>query len=326
MINVMNASPFRTSKNKLGHDSSHWWRTSFMLIETVLILIGLSALTIWSQQESIYSLLGLCIFLQGSWFQRIYCVGHESAHRKLFPKKTLLNNVVGQFFLWILLVPLGVFRKIHDFHHAANRRDARTSALDVYVISKNPGRLARAWPHFLWYLGIVCGGWFVHSLISILLFLMLPLSIARKVSPAFKGWTKQDQLLSILCFIIPFGIHFIIIETVGLNNWLLCYLMPFGVFAVVYSLQLYVYHYQTTIGPKTIFHARRLSGPKWLSWWLLNLNEHDTHHQRPKIVWYALPDSHKALPTEFAQNQNVDTYFEGICQQFKGPTLIQEER
>ena len=28
-----------------------------------------------------------------------------------------------------------------------------------------------------------------------------------------------------------------------------------------------------------------------LAWWLLNLNEHDTHHRRTKVVWYELPDA-----------------------------------
>ena len=308
----------------MGHVSIHWWKTGLMLIETMSVLIGLGVLTIWSQQGSHNALLTICILLQGTWFQRVYCVGHESAHRKLFPQHPLLNNVVGQVFLWVLLVPLSIFRKIHDFHHSANRRDARTSSLDVYIIPNNANWFQRTWPHLLWYLGILCGGWFIHSLISILLFLILPVRVAQKVSPAFKGWTLQDQIQSMICFVFPLAIHAIVLNRIGLEYWLLCYLIPFGVFAVVYSLQLYIYHYRTTMGKRTLFHARRLSGPKWISWWLLNLNEHDTHHQRPKIVWYALPDCHKNLPPEFAQNQNVHTYFEGVCQQFKGPTLVQE--
>ena len=36
----------------------------------------------------------------------------------------------------------------------------------------------------------------------------------------------------------------------GFELWALCYLFPFAIFAIVYSLQLYVYHYRTTIGPR----------------------------------------------------------------------------
>ena len=314
-----------TSVYQLGHGKDHNVKNIWMLIETTSITIGLGALTLWGYNESLSILVWLCVFLQGCWMQRIYCVGHESAHRKLFPKNPLLNNIIGQLFLWVLLVPLSIFQKIHDFHHAANRRDPKTSALDVYLVPTNPNRLQRLWPQILWFSGILCGGWFIHSLISILLFLMLPVSIAQKVSPAFRGWTLRNQIVAGLCFFAPFGIHFVAVQLMGFERWSLCYLFPFVIFAIVYSLQLYVYHYRTTIGPKTLYHARRLSGPKWISWWLLNLNEHDTHHQRPKIVWYALPDSHKPLPTEFAHNQNVHTYFEGLRQQFNGPTLIERE-
>ena len=314
-----------TTAYQLGHGTDHNLKSIWMLIETTSIIIGLAGLTLWSYDNSLPILVWLGVFLQGCWMQRVYCVGHESAHRRLFPHNPLLNNIVGQLFLWILLVPLSIFQKIHDFHHAANRRDYQTSALDVYMVPPNPSRLQRLWPNILWYAGILCGGWFIHSLISILLFLMLPVGIARKVSPAFKGWTLGNQIAAGLSFFAPFIIHFIAVQWVGVEIWALCYLFPFAIFAIVYSLQLYVYHYRTTIGPKTLYHARRLSGPRWISWWLLNLNEHDTHHQRPKIVWYALPDSHKPLPTEFAANQNVETYFAGLCQQFNGPTLVERE-
>ena len=315
-----------TSAYNLGSGVAHVSKSVRMLLETLLIVTGLCGLTVWSHQQSIDSVLWSSIFLQGCWMQRVYCVGHESAHRKLFPKNGPLNNVVGQIFLWVLLVPLSIFRKIHDFHHSANRRDEHTSALDIYMVPANPTRLQRLWPNLLWYGGILCGGWFLHSLISILLFLMLPVRIAQKVSPAFKGWTLKDQILAMMCFVAPIVLHAVTIQTIGFELWSRCYLIPFAIFAVVYSLQLYIYHYRTTTGSKTLFHARRLSGPKWISWWLLNLNEHDTHHQRPKIVWYALPDCHKPLPVEFEHNQNIETYFEGIRQQFKGPTLVEAKR
>ena len=314
------------STYNLGHGTNHGSKNLFMLLETLLIMAGLCGLTVWSHQQSFDGILWVSILLQGCWMQRVYCVGHESAHRKLYPQNPIVNNVVGQLFLWVLLVPLSIFRKIHDFHHAANRRDEQTSALDIYVIPANATRLQRLWPNLLWYGGILCGGWFLHSLISILLFLMLPIGIAQTVSPAFKGWTLQDQILAMICLAAPIFLHVTAILFIGFELWSRCYLIPFAIFAVVYSLQLYIYHYRTTTGPKTLFHARRLSGPKWVSWWLLNLNEHDTHHQRPKIVWYALPDCHRPLPLEFRHNQNIETYFEGIRQQLEGPTLVEVEQ
>ncbi|MAA79867.1 MAG: hypothetical protein CL916_11470, partial [Deltaproteobacteria bacterium] len=262
------------------------------------------------------------ILMQGVWLQRIYCVGHESSHQKLFPNHPRVNDIIGQFFLWIILVPLPIFRKIHRFHHASNRKDEHTSALDVYIIPKDATWIQRCVPYVLWYAGIAMGGWFLHSLISILLFLFLPLNTAKKISPAFKGWRRKDQVLSILTFVIPIMIHCLFCHFCGFSLWLCIYGIPFMIFAFVYSIQLYVYHYGTTMGSKTLFHARRLTGSKFISWWLLNLNEHDTHHQRPKIVWYKLPTSGKPLPPDFSQNQNVKTFTQGVLQQFKGPTIV----
>ena len=204
-----------TSQYQLGHGKTHSTKNMWMLMETILITTGLCALTLWGNHKSLSLLVWPSVFLQGCWMQRIYCVGHESAHRKLFPQNALLNNIIGQLFLWVLLVPLSIFQKIHDFHHAANRRDPKTSALDVYLVPSNPNRMQRLWPQILWFSGILCGGWFLHSLISILLFLMLPVSVAQKVSPAFKGWTLRNQILAVLCFITPFGIHFMASSTDG---------------------------------------------------------------------------------------------------------------
>ena len=307
----------------MGHSKQHILRNTIMLSETTLLSLSFLALSWWGFQADNTLMLWAGILAQGVWFQRIYCVGHEASHQKLFPKHPKANDFIGQLFLWLLLVPLPIFRKIHRFHHACNRKDANTSALDVYVVPKGASWLHRCVPYLLWYAGIALGGWFFHSLISILLFLFLPLKTAQKVSPAFKGWRRQDQLYSILAFAFPIGLHFSFCHWFGLSLWLKLYGLPFVVFAFVYSIQLYVYHYRTTIGSQTLFHARRLTGSKLIGWWLLNLNEHDTHHQRPKIVWYQLPESAKPLPSDFAQNQNVNTFAEGVLQQFKGPTIVE---
>jgi len=261
---------------------------------------------------------------QGFWFQRIYCVGHESSHEKLFPEHPRWNDLFGQLALWIILVPLPVFRKIHRFHHGSNRRDAHTSALDVFVVPPGAGGARRIWANVLWYAGIMAGGWFIHGLLSILFFLFLPVRIARKVSPAFKGWTFTDQVGSIVLFAIPVVLQIAFTHYYGGDAWIALFGAPLLVFAWVYSIQIYVYHYGTSMGPETLFHARRLVGNPLISWWLLNLNEHDTHHQKTKVVWYDLPAAGKPLPEGFAANQNVNSFGAGILQQFRGPTIVEK--
>ncbi|MGC6507345.1 MAG: fatty acid desaturase family protein [Myxococcota bacterium] len=307
----------------LGHSKGHVLRNVIMLAETVFVFSALSGFSWWAFEAQNTLVLWIGIVLQGVWFQRVYCVGHEASHQKLFPNYSKTNDLIGQLFLWLLLVPLPIFRKIHRFHHGSNRKDEGTSALDVYIVPKGASWLRRLIPHILWFAGIGLGGWFFHSLISILFFLFLPLKLAQKVSPAFKGWKRQDQLHSILAFALPILAHVVMCRWMGLSLWLTLYGYPFVVFAFVYSAQLYVYHYRTTLGPQTLFHARRLTGSKFISWWLLNLNEHDTHHQRPKVVWHQLPAAGRPLPSDFAHNQNVNTFTQGLFQQLKGPTIVE---
>ena len=298
---------------------NHNARNARMLVETwvLLLLLGVGAgLSYrWLGWLAAAPLSVLC----GVWMQRLYVVGHEAAHGKLYPHNARQNDLWGQIALLPILVPLPVFRAIHRFHHGYNRKDPKTSALDTFVFrTVTPVKRAYAWA--VWLLSVLAGGWFWHSVVSILFFLFLPVSLARKVSPAFKGWTLRRRLQSMAVMAVAVLIHVAIAQWAGLGVWAASLGIPLAVFGWVYSVQLYIYHYNTSIGPKVSLHARRLHGPA-ISWWLLNLNEHDTHHRRPKIVWYALPNGPE-LPTEYAANQVHSSWFRGLFDQLRGPTVL----
>jgi fatty acid desaturase len=104
--------------------------------------------------------------------------------------------------------------------------------------------------------------------------------------------------------------------------WLSLLGFPLLFFAWVWSMLLYIYHYQTTMGDKVICNVRSLKRHSFFSWLLLNFNEHVTHHANPQIPWYLLPQKRIELPEEFQSNQNVGTIWEAIWQQFKGPTVV----
>ena len=108
------------------------------------------------------------------------------------------------------------------------------------------------------------------------------------------------------CFDVPLD---------GTVLWLVLYGYPFVAFAFVYSAQLYVYHYRTTLGHQTLFHARRLTGSKLISWWLLNLNEHDTHHQRPKVVWHRASRSRPSVTERLCTQSKCQYLYQGLFQQ-----------
>ncbi len=296
-----------------------------MCLETTSLLLLFGLVTGLAHSVGSTAFVGLGIVAQGIWLQRVYCVGHEASHQKLYPTMPRVNDVIGQLFLWLILVPLPVFRQIHRFHHGANRRDERTSALDIFCVRHQAGILQKISFYALWYFAVLGCGWFLHGLFSLLLFVLLPTSLARRVSPAFRGWNSRKQRVSLALFGFPIIVHGLAIRTFGMEAWYLFAGGPLVVFAWVYSVQLYVYHYRTTVGSQTLMHARRLQGGPVLRWWLLNLNEHDTHHRRPHVPWYRLPAIGVPLPDEFRKNQNVSRFTSGLIQQLRGPTIIENK-
>jgi fatty acid desaturase len=109
----------------------------------------------------------------------------------------------------------------------------------------------------------------------------------------------------------------------GARVWALTLGAPLLAFAWVYSLLVYIYHYETDYGPAVRFHVRSLRPSPIASWWLLNFNEHGTHHRLPKLPWYALPEHREPLPPEHAANQKVQTITAAILRQLRGPRIIE---
>jgi fatty acid desaturase len=312
-------------------DPRHRAVTMRLLCESLLGLLLLAVAAVVLDRRSTPMADVACwgaVFLQGCWLHRLYVVAHEASHGKLWPQRRWLNDALGQLLLLPLMLPLRIHRKIHAFHHGHNRRDHVTSALDTYVIRRHqsPVRrlLARARCHLLWYLAVFAGGFFIHSLVSVVLFLAMPLSLARRISPAFRGWTERDRLRSLAAFALGLGVHLAVVGLFGARVWALTLGWPMLAFAWVYSLLVYIYHYDTDYGPEVRFHVRGLRRSPLAAWWLLNFNEHATHHRVPQLPWYLLPDHREPLPAAHAGNQKVQTIGAAIVRQLRGPRIIEE--
>jgi len=305
--------------------------TARLLVETVVLLIACawSAVTLGAAvQENRWWLAGYLPLLafQALLFQRLYIIGHEASHRKLIPKRPVLNDLLGQVMLLPILIPVRIYRQVHMFHHGFNRKDHHTSALDVFVSPWPVTPLVRGYFTVLWYLGVFAGGYFLHSVISVVVFLFVPTRHAVKLSPAFKKWKNQDrlaawlQLLACAAFVVGIGLVF------GWGTWRLVWLYPFLAFAWVWSLLVYVFHYHTTIGEHTRYNVRALRQHPFFSWLLLNFNQHASHHMYPNIPWYQLPERRQELPPVFAEkNQVTESYWGAILNQLKGPTVVYAE-
>ena len=311
-------------------DPRHLPLTVRLLCESLFVFLLLAAATLLvdrgypAQLASPRTpLLIALVLLQGCWLHRLYVVAHEASHGKLWPGNRRGNDLLGQLLLLPLMLPLRIHRKIHAFHHGHNRRDLETSALDTFVVRGQASRARRLGYQLLWYLAVFAGGFFLHSLISVLLFLLMPLSLARRISPAFKGWRRRDQVRSLISFGLGLGLHLAVGLSLGARGWALLLGLPMLAFAWVYSLLVYIYHYDTGYGPAVRFHVRSLEPNRVASWWLLNFNEHATHHRDPKLPWYLLPQHRAPLPPEHAQNQNVETIAGAILAQLRGPRIVE---
>lgn len=305
-------------------------RNTYLVAETitVFILVSLLAIWLWSLNVSTtvhWLLYAPVLLFQGLWFYRFYIVGHEASHKKLFAKNIFLNNFWGSIILLPLMTPITIYRKIHMFHHGFNRKDNHTSALDVFVINNKAAGIKKVYYYVIWYLSIFCGGFFLHSLISVILFLFIPPSVSVRISSAFKGWTMKDQLQSILLFAIGVLFHLSVYWLMGKDIYLYTLGYPMLSFAWVLSLLVYIFHYDTTIGNEVRYNVRSVKYVPVISWILMNFNEHATHHQYPNIPWYELSEKSTPLPQEYSNyNQNTWSFLRAILAQLKGPNVISD--
>lgn len=303
-----------------------------LILETLLIFLLNSVAAVYISSISVEALVKFCIYIplllfQGLWFYRFYIVGHEAAHKKLIPNDKRKNDFWGSVILIPLMVPITIYRKIHYFHHGFNRKDDHTSALDTYVMRGRPTKLKKLYAYILWYVSVFFGGFFLHSLVSVILFLFIPPKLSVKISPAFNNWSIKDQLQSILLFVLGVGFHFSIYFIFGRTIYLYTLGYPMLAFAWVLSLLVYIFHYDTTKGEEVRFNVRSVKRIPVFSWILMNFNEHATHHQYPNIPWYELPQKSIPLPEAFDhKNQNTRNFFKAILNQLKGPIIVYEKQ
>ena len=306
-----------------------------MLGQTAAVLAGLSVLAVavhapggplagggWRTAVR-WAAAGLLLAAQAMWFERLYLVGHEAAHRKLVPGSGWANDLLGQLVLLPIGFPVTVYRTVHLFHHAANRRNAHDSALDVFAVRGPITRAARVRCHILWYLGVFAGGFFVHSVASVVVFLCVPIRYARRISPAFVHWSTRLRQRSWAQLGGCVGLHAVVLAVAGRGVYLWVLGYPFLAFAWLWSLLLYAFHFGTTMGPQTRFHVRGVGGGRVVSWLMLNFTEHPTHHADPRLRWYQLQQRRRELPPPFAAaNRDASSLWRAAFGQIAGPTIV----
>lgn len=306
-------------------NTRHRRRTARLLAETVLVFALIAAATLWADAGTASwsaAVIPILLFAQGIWIDRLYIVAHEGVHGKLLPFHRVVNDIVTSLLLLPIAAPLTIYRKIHFFHHGSNRRDVMTAALDSFSIKGNITSVRRLYYRAVWIFYVFMGGFFLHSLVTILLFLLVPTRTLRKIDPVFNGWRPSMRLRAWGEFAFGLGLHGTIAATLGFDQWLLLLGWPLVAFAWVWSLLLYIYHYDTSVGTEVRYNVRSLPRHPFASWLFLNFNEHATHHYDPSIPWHLLPEHRRPLPERFASNENVRSIAGAILQQLRGPRLV----
>ncbi len=305
-------------------------RNNYLIFETIFIFLFISWIAIYVKNATLTTWWKAFIYFpilafQGLWFYRFYIVGHEASHKKLIPENITTNDFWGTVILLPLLTPINIYRKIHYFHHGFNRKDHHTSALDTFVIKGKYKKLKTIYSYALWYLAVFGGGFFLHSFMSVVLFLFIPPKLSIRISPAFKGWTWEDQIKAIALFLLALSCHIALYYWGGKEIYLTVLGYPLLAFAWWLSLLVYIFHYDTTKGDHVRYNVRSVRHVPIFSWILMNFNEHATHHQFPNIPWYELPSKRKELPLKFDEaNQKTNNFFKAILQQLKGPVIVYE--
>ena len=307
----------------------HMRKTLILLAETVGILILLAAAAMLALRHLSPSLAWpmvctLALF-QGLWFDRLYTVAHEAVHHKLLPGRKGLNDAIGTMLMLPIVAPFTIFRKIHGFHHGGNRRDRETAALDHFRMPEGATQSMVRARRRLWIFYVYCGGFFLHTLATILIFLFVPARRAVPIAPVFRAWPVRLRLRAWGEFLAGIGLHVVVAQLWGAAAWFALLGLPMLVFAWFWSMLLYIYHYRTSVGPDVRHNVRSLPRQPFFSWLLLNFNEHATHHRDPTIPWYALPERRYALPPSHAANQDVETLLAAVLRQRDGPTLWSAE-
>jgi fatty acid desaturase len=323
---IRDAVYHRVMVRNVDFDSRHARITLRLTLETILVFVVLSGLAVWVSQhlESFWAwvVYAPVLLMQALWFERLYIVGHEAAHKKLIPWNRTANDALGQGLMLPILFPVSVYRKVHYFHHGFNRKDHHHSALDVFVTRWRITPLVRAYYFALWYLGIFAGGFLLHSVASVIVFLFIPTERARTISPAFENWTARDRVTAWLQLLACIAFHVAVYALLGARAYWFTLGYPFLAFAWVWSLLIYIFHYQTTLGADVRFNVRSLEQHWLLSWVMLNFNQHTTHHGNPSIPWYGLLERRQDLPQRYARNQNTGNFWRAIAQQLRGPTIV----
>lgn len=228
------------------------------------------------------------ILLANSWWAFI----HEAIHGSLFASPAA-NRLVGRLHGILFGASFELLRWGHLLHHALSRsRRDRTEVRPAdggSVVTFAVG----------YYFRLVGGLYLFEVLGGLLLLLPRPLLLAlgaRLARPDNLLGALADKLLepanlarARLDAMAILALHAMAFLLYAEHAWMLLLALLGRGFLV--SLLDNVFHYDTPLDDRR--HARNLRLPDWASALLLHFNLHGTHHLRPTLSCWSLPEQHR---------------------------------
>lgn len=261
------------------------------------IVVYLSAITLHIYTENL-GLKALGIILLAFTFLHFYLLLHEATHLAITGNRRV-NDIIGHFLGWIILLPYLSRQRSHMLHHtctghptkdpanarAINRFSAMTKAQEQQL-------------EFIW------RNWFPILVINDRVGLWLEPFNQTHNKRKSKRITKERKATtayvigysSIVSFLLSTG-HGAVVFTLYLPALLIeCFFEE--LVNLPHHAETPLLHEDEKILPywrqHKVTHSCR-SIPIWSKWVLLNFNLHTAHHFFPWVPWDCLPEAHEAI-------------------------------
>lgn len=291
------------------------WRSIYQVVNTVIPLVLLWAVMLWSLRIGYWLTLLLAV-PTALLFVRLFMIQHDCGHFSFFRSRRA-NNAVGSVIGVLLLVPYVYWRKTHAIHHATSGNlDHRTYGdIDTLTVREYVSR--PRWKRMLYRL-------YRNPLVLLLIgpawqFIIkhrFPADIPRawKREWASVHWTNLGLATIIAAMSLTIGIErFLLVQ---LPITLLSGSIGVYLFYVQHQYEDTYWRYQEAWD----YYAAGLEGashlvmPRILQWFTANIGLHHIHHVASRIPNYRLqtcydenPELHRA--TRLTLPQSARTLF-----------------
>ncbi len=288
----MNKELWETLKKKYSFACTNW--PTFIIISFDIVLIGLA----WKLSFMSTPYMPISYLLFSLALVHFYLILHEATHSAV-SKHTLLNDLIGQIFGWLILMPFLPRQSSHLLHHtwtghpqrdpANNRMIQRFSVITQAQVK----RLEFVWKY-----------WFPAIIINDRIGLWLAPIQQRK--NGLKSRRVEREMKWIYLYIFFYVTACALLLWLGLfKHFLSWYLPSLFICYLVEELANLPHHAETPLlnsndkalpywEQHRVTHSCK-SVPLWSRFVLLNFNLHTAHHLFPTAPWHVLEKLHAEM-------------------------------